>query len=261
MINREQALIDLEKKLKTTLPEDYKNFLLTYDGRQNYMHKKIKGKYWQLGSLCDELGFYILGKNFCKGLEMHAQVLKENTNSSTTKVTGTKQTFKLDHLSKCIVIGYENGDSLFLNPEDNSIWSFWHDGGDCQKLENNFSSWIKNSKEEYEPLEKMVTDSKFKGIFNSLVGIWESVGNNKNYLELREDGTAQDYYSDGSGSKGEWRVINKNEVGILLLEENYDPEEEKHKIVEQSEVYLKLFENKYEYTSEYNRVEVNKFKK
>jgi len=48
-----------------------------------------------------------------------------------------KDVFLLKRLDDVIVISQQDGDLLFIDPEDAfSVWLWWHDGGDCQKLSN-----------------------------------------------------------------------------------------------------------------------------
>ena len=260
MNEREQALENLQKTLEVELPADYTEFLLGYDGRQNYMHKKIRGKYWQLGSLCEEKGFHLLGSKFCNGLKMHADIIREYEKTDSTRVTGTRQRFSLDLLEKCIVIGYENGDSLFLNREDFSVWVFWHDGSDCQKLAGTFTEWLGNTKEEYDPIPEMITPEKFQHLIEKYAGLWKIEGRRyPSYLELKSDSYAKRHYEDDSGGEGQWRVIDGKRIGILIESKGYKLEEDKFTVINCTETNLDLDLKKHDYQVSYVKAEKIEF--
>ena len=53
---------------------------------------------------------------------------------------------KLDRVARGFVIGHENGDYLYLDPEsDFSIWAYYHDGGEVTKISGSFNQFL-NSK-------------------------------------------------------------------------------------------------------------------
>ncbi|WBL26993.1 SMI1/KNR4 family protein [Zunongwangia sp. HGR-M22] len=51
---------------------------------------------------------------------------------------------ELKRVAKGFVIGHENGDYLYLDPESNfSIWIYYHDGGDITKISESFDLFLK----------------------------------------------------------------------------------------------------------------------
>ena len=50
---------------------------------------------------------------------------------------------KLDRVARGFVIGHENGDYLYLDPEaDFSVWAYEHDGGEVTKISASFEQFL-----------------------------------------------------------------------------------------------------------------------
>ncbi|MBI6120851.1 SMI1/KNR4 family protein [Salegentibacter maritimus] len=54
---------------------------------------------------------------------------------------------KLERVAKGFVIGTENGDYLYLDPDCSfSVWAYYHDGGEVTKISGSFADFYKTRK-------------------------------------------------------------------------------------------------------------------
>ncbi|RXG32292.1 SMI1/KNR4 family protein [Leeuwenhoekiella marinoflava] len=54
---------------------------------------------------------------------------------------------KLDRVARGFVIGHENGDYLYIDPECSfSLWAYYHDGGEITKISGSFDKFLKSKK-------------------------------------------------------------------------------------------------------------------
>ena len=60
------------------------------------------------------------------------------------EVTGSSP-LSIDKAEKCIVIGHCNGDPLFISPDDYSLWCYYLDGGDIEKVGASLQHFIETA--------------------------------------------------------------------------------------------------------------------
>ena len=52
----------------------------------------------------------------------------------------------LDHLNKAVTIAEENGDYLYFDSlSDFSLWMYFHDSGETQKVAETFDEWLRSA--------------------------------------------------------------------------------------------------------------------
>jgi hypothetical protein len=127
------------------LPDYYFDWL---DKLEEVECVKHSDKFWFISTI-DELNEEVsIDKNktpFWQQLKSCAAMYKELTQEKAT-VDQKGNQFPLERLSSCIVIGGDNGDPLFSDPSDGySIWCYYLDGGDVEKLSDSIKSFIKES--------------------------------------------------------------------------------------------------------------------
>lgn len=128
-----------------------------------------------------------------------------------------KDVFLLKRLDNVIVISQHDGDLLFIDPENAfSVWLWWHDGGDCQKLSNNIFDWLDSCKQHKE-IKPIATADEYLHIQHEMSGNW--IGDYNTYYCLENDGTVTKYFSDGIISDGHWRIIEENKISFLMKHE------------------------------------------
>ena len=137
----------IEKDLGFSLPDCYAQFLEDYpDGSA--------ANEWKLKS-CEEL----LQPNRVNGskrpfhcvLSEHTEMMQEfcgkgsatNLDLKFGAPSGTPISFW--QINKCIAIGDFNGDYMYLDPMENmSVWIFFHDGCQVQRISGSFASWARS---------------------------------------------------------------------------------------------------------------------
>jgi len=131
------------------IPADYKKFLESHDGETEYLFGETDG--WRFYS-ADELMEVIRVdreevKNIFK-LTAYAQSARKFYGDETEDQDGEPYSF--DRLAKGLAIGDNNGDVVFLDPNDAySVWIWHHDGGDVERLADSFNAWLESA----EPVE------------------------------------------------------------------------------------------------------------
>ncbi|MHC4402301.1 MAG: SMI1/KNR4 family protein [Planctomycetota bacterium] len=130
------------------LPQDYKEFLKTHDGRFRFVRG---GRDWKLATL-DELKKKIdVGEWECPYMRQLAAFAREFAKAfeddSTSDTKG--RPYDLTRLAGGLAVGDENADVLFLDPDnDHSVWCFYHDDGSVEKMATSFSKWLARTKKE-----------------------------------------------------------------------------------------------------------------
>ncbi len=74
-------------------------------------------------------------------LEAYANSIQKHVGDETEDQDG--EPYTLDRLAAGLAIGVNNGDVVFLDPEDSySVWVFHHDGADVERLADSFEAWL-----------------------------------------------------------------------------------------------------------------------
>jgi hypothetical protein len=138
-----EEIIDKLKQKKVLFPDSYEQILLSMTGP---LHITIKKREWNIYTLEKNYNKIYIDGSSCmavRQLSVFSETLQLfNKSNYTDDDKGNK--FSLNRLSKCITIGEDNGDLLFLDPSDKySVWCFFHDGGDVLLLEPKFDSFVK----------------------------------------------------------------------------------------------------------------------
>ncbi len=125
--------------MTNTIPEKYLLWLKSFKGESI----QLDDRDWSIlsiDSLIKIVNIDGVKIQYYKILSSYASSFKEMTGANTT-IDQNENNFSLDKLSKCISIGENNGDILFINPEDNnSVWCYYPAGGDVEKLISTFEN-------------------------------------------------------------------------------------------------------------------------
>ena len=146
--------IDFEK-INYTLPEDYLKFLQNnpdgtemcfdeyddpdedYDGRDwDLMGIEELKKSWKMNGVGEAENYNCLSLYVkCFQEFSGVNVIESNVGSLPVK-----------RVVNGFVIGSENGDYLYLDPEDGfSVWIYYHDGSDVLKVSKSFTQWLEKT--------------------------------------------------------------------------------------------------------------------
>jgi len=146
------AIERIQSERGIELPEDYLKILENIGSGEDYCFNEypdedpdFEGRCW---SFLDE--DLLLENIEMKGvgnapahhqLELYLKCYQEFSNSSS--VSSTNGNIPISRVSDGFVIAEENGDLLYLDPEDSfSVWIFHHDGSDVMKVSNSISDWL-----------------------------------------------------------------------------------------------------------------------
>lgn len=155
---REKSLKNLAIDGKvTSLPEEYVKLVESLDDNGIYHFNDSKdespdfeGRPWYIKSiknLSEEINVYGSGKkpfyNCLKlFLDLHLEFIGYH------RVKSNCGELNKERVYNGFVIGEENGDYLYLDIEDNfSVWIFYHDGCDVQRVAYSFYQWLNGTKE------------------------------------------------------------------------------------------------------------------
>lgn len=152
----------------------------------------------------------------CDRMKAVKEMMLEVLNRKSLPITGSDKPFPLARFDGAISISEENGDILFIDTFDkNSVWLWWHDGADCQKLASDFSTFLKQCVHHKKAIP-MATDSKYLDLAAKITGNWEEFDNfGGAYYKFSNEGHLNKYYKAGEISKQSWRVIDGNKIGFL----------------------------------------------
>lgn len=124
------------------LPAAYKKFLKTHDGETEYIFDDVDG--WRFFTT-EELT-EIIRVDRQKVMNIHqlqafAKSVQDYVGEETEDQDG--EPYALERLAAGFAIGDNNGDVIFLDPEDSySVWLFHHDGADVERLADSFQEWL-----------------------------------------------------------------------------------------------------------------------
>lgn len=127
------------------LPADYKKFLKTHEGETEYIFDAIDG--WRLFTM-EELT-EVIRIDRIKVMNIHqlqafAKLIQDHVGDETEDQDG--EPYALERLAAGLAIGDNNGDVVFLDPEDSySVWLFHHDGADVERLADTFQGWLERA--------------------------------------------------------------------------------------------------------------------
>lgn len=127
------------------LPVDYKKFLKTHEGETEYIFDAIDG--WRMFTI-EELT-EVIRIDRIKVMNIHqlqafAKLIQDHVGDETEDQDG--EPYALERLAAGLAIGDNNGDVVFLDPEDSySVWLFHHDGADVERLADTFQGWLERA--------------------------------------------------------------------------------------------------------------------
>ena len=144
------------EKINYTLPEDYLKFLQANpDGSEvcfdeyDEPDEDYDGRNWVLMSI-DELNesWEMKGVGMAENyncLNLYVKCYQEFSGSKV--IESNEGSLPVNRVTNGFVIGSENGDYLYLDPQDRfSVWIYYHDGSDVLKVSNSFSQWLGKTK-------------------------------------------------------------------------------------------------------------------
>jgi len=135
-----------------TLPDDYLELLSNIDAGEDYCFNEypdedpdFEGRCWEFlgeGLLVENIEMSGVGNVPAhKQIELYLKCYQEFTSSN--MVSSSNGNIPLERVSNGFVVAEENGDLLYLDPQDDfSVWIFHHDGSDVMKVSNTISDWL-----------------------------------------------------------------------------------------------------------------------
>jgi len=125
-----------------SLPDDYLRFLETHDGSKSFTFDERNS--WWLFTKDDLLEAVKIDRRktvAISQLRCFTESLKDL--GADALEDQDENPFALDRLSNGLAIGINNGDVLFLDPSDDfSVWVYYLDGSDVERLADSFSDWL-----------------------------------------------------------------------------------------------------------------------
>jgi hypothetical protein len=124
------------------LPADYKKFLQTHDGEAEYIFDDVDG--WRFFATEELTEVIRINREKVMNiylLQAFAKSARDHGGDATEDQDG--EPYALERLAAGLAIGDNNGDVVFLDPEDShSVWLFHHDGADVERLADSFAQWL-----------------------------------------------------------------------------------------------------------------------
>jgi len=125
-----------------SLPDDYLRFLETHDGSKSFTVDERDS--WWLFTKDGLLKAVKIDRRktvAISQLRCFTESLKDL--GADALEDQDENPFALDRLSNGLAIGINNGDVLFLDPSDDfSVWVYYLDGSDVERLADSFSDWL-----------------------------------------------------------------------------------------------------------------------
>lgn len=130
----------------TRLPQSYRDWL---NGLESARTVEFDDREWKLDDI-DQLQSPVTidGRTAPRigRLKLYADTFEEVTGETET-VTDEGEPFPLTRVRQGLAIGDDNGDPLYIDPDDgNSVWVYHHDGGDVERLAESVEEWIAGTK-------------------------------------------------------------------------------------------------------------------
>lgn len=136
------------------LPQAYKAFLQEHPNGKEIAFNTYKrenpnfeGRYWHLFGKKELLESWEMSgvgeaSNY-ECLKLYVLVQREFSHEDST--LSNVGSIAFSRVAQGFVIGEENGDYIYIDGEDqHSIWIYYHDGGDVEKIAHSFSDFINN---------------------------------------------------------------------------------------------------------------------
>jgi len=138
-----KQLTAILNKSKIEIPTPYFEYLISdnFNSEILIFEDEYSFELYDLEELCEKIK--VDGKPY------HAIRKLKGFANTLLEVIGEQegQPFSLKELSNCLAIGYENTRILFIdNRDNNSLWIFHPDGGDCEKTTMTLDKIIKREK-------------------------------------------------------------------------------------------------------------------
>lgn len=132
------------------LPPAYLTFLEGHTGDLSWEYDDIDS--WELATrdaLSEMVSVDGQSLPYIEQLKGFADTLRDVMGECTTDADDAD--YPLQRLSGGLAIGTNNGDVMYLDPADGfSVWIFYPDGGDVERLESSFAAWMDNAVPEAE---------------------------------------------------------------------------------------------------------------
>ncbi len=129
------------------LPKEYLAFLETHDGAKSYDFDGLDS--WWLDTKSELLKVINVDGRELQAiyqLKSFSDSLKEHVDDDLTE-DENGEPYPIARLAQGLAIGNNNGDILFLDPTDRySVWIYYHDGFDVEKLASSFAQWLATAK-------------------------------------------------------------------------------------------------------------------
>ncbi|MEP2280409.1 SMI1/KNR4 family protein [Maribacter sp.] len=143
--------LEMSETFKLELPVKYLKFLKEnpkgtrlknnsrWDKRTwNLMGKSALLKRWEMSGVGEAANY--------ECLKLYTTI-QEEVGMTVTAPSANFRSVKLERVAKGFVIGHENGDYLYLDPECKfTVWAYYHDGGEVALISKSFTELLRMQK-------------------------------------------------------------------------------------------------------------------
>ena len=145
-------LDEIEEAVGKRLPQVYKDLVLTIDdfeyidGISSIKSKsKIPWFFWGVERLEEDVAIEgALNRKAWNVLASFVEIDKKF--HKRLSAPSSNAAIALDHLNKAVTIAEENGDYLYFDSlSDFSLWMYFHDSGETQKVAETFDEWLRSA--------------------------------------------------------------------------------------------------------------------
>lgn len=145
-------ITDIQQERGITLPNDYLDFLSTLDQEYEYCFNDdadedpdFEGRCWAFfdeAELCKEIEMFQVGTAPShQQLALYLKCYQEASDNQ--MVYSPDGELPIERVINGFVVADDNGDLLYLDPEDDfSVWIYFHDGSDVKKVSNSMKEWL-----------------------------------------------------------------------------------------------------------------------
>ncbi|MCG7538713.1 SMI1/KNR4 family protein [Pseudoalteromonas sp. OF7H-1] len=146
----------IQKERTIILPEKYLAFLANIEAGEDYFFNEypeeypdFEGRCWAFydeSLLSEEVEMIGVGKAPAhQQLALYLKCYQQSTKKG--EIHSPEGQIAIGRVANAFVIAEDDGDFLYLDPEDNfSVWVFYHDGCDVKKVSNSMAEWLKRAK-------------------------------------------------------------------------------------------------------------------
>lgn len=143
---------EIQKERNFLLPEYYLEFLSNIDAGEDYFFNEyideypdFEGRCWAFYDeelLCENIEMARVGKAPShRQLELYIKCYQDM--AKTDEIHSSEGKLPASRVANSFVVAEDEGDFLYLDPEDGfSVWIFHHDGCDVKKVSNSISEWL-----------------------------------------------------------------------------------------------------------------------